>query len=81
MYISDVAIKILTMIQCHCNTHDCRKCKFCMETMNESCLLSYPHKWKLDELDKGLCQIPEFNFECDHWDLYDFFEREDEEEE
>lgn len=81
MYISDVAMKILTMIQHHCVTHSCNKCKFCMESMHESCLLSYPRKWKLDELDNGLSQIPEFNFDCDHWELYDFFEKEDEEEE
>jgi len=49
--------------------------------MHEPCLLGYPHKWKLDELtDDILRQIPELAFEFDHWDLYDFFAQEDEEE-
>ena len=81
MKLSVVLLRLLKMIQDDCNKHNCSHCKFNKNIYtHEPCLLGYPRKWKLDELtDDRLQQIPELAFEFDHWDLYDFFEQEDEE--
>ena len=78
MLLQKVLYKSLAEMQKFCEAHKCEHCKMHQLSMatGGTCKLGYPRSWSINESD--LKQVGVANFDLDHYELYDFFDEEEE---
>ena len=79
MLLQKVLYKSLAEMKKFCEAHQCDKCKMHQSSMalGGICKLGYPRNWNIDKSE--LTQVAVSNFECDRYELYNFFDVEEEE--